>query len=123
MIGNEKGNTGENIACAYLEKNGYTIKERNYTSTYGEIDIIAEKGDYIVFVEVKLRKINARVSGAQAISASKQKKIIMTSVMYLQQLSADLQPRYDVIIITQTGSDEYRTEHLESAFDTQNIFY
>lgn len=123
MIGNEKGNLGEKIACAYLEKNGYHIKERNYISAFGEIDIIAQKGGFIVFAEVKLRKKNSRVSGFESVSFSKQRKIIQTSALYLQEISLDLQPRYDVISITSHRDGEFSVEHIENAFDTQNIFY
>ena len=123
MIGNEKGNFGENIACAYLEKNGYVILERNYHSRYGEIDIIASKGDYIAFVEVKLRKKNSRVSAKESVSFSKQKKIVLTSVLYLQEKNVDFQPRYDVVAVTPCSDDEFSIEHIKAAFDTQNIFY
>ena len=123
MIGNEKGNLGEKIACAYLEKHGYHIKERNYISAFGEIDIIAQKGGFIVFAEVKLRKNNSRVSGFESVSFSKQRKIIQTSALYLQEISSDLQPRYDVISITSHRDGEFSVEHIENAFDTQNIFY
>lgn len=123
MIGNKKGNDGENIASAFLEKKGYIIKAKNYHSRYGEIDIIAEKGDYIIFVEVKLRKKNSRVNGLESVSPSKQKKIIETSVMFLQENPTSLQPRYDVVSITDLGDGTYKTEHIENAFDTQNLFY
>ena len=123
MIGNEKGNLGEKIACAYLEKNGYHIKERNYIRAFGEIDIIAQKGGFIIFAEVKLRKKNSRVNGFEAVSLSKQRKIIQTSALYLQEISSDLQPRYDVISITSHRDGEFSVEHIENAFDTQNIFY
>lgn len=123
MTGNEKGNCGENIAAAYLIKNGYSVIGNNYHSRYGEIDIIAEKGDYIIFVEVKLRKKNSRVNAFESVSLSKQKKIIETSVIYLQENPTSLQPRYDVVSITDFGDGTYKTEHIENAFDTQNLFY
>jgi putative endonuclease len=47
------GNLGEDIACTYLEKKGYTIVDRNYLKKYGEIDIVASQGRIIHFVEVK----------------------------------------------------------------------
>lgn len=54
----ETGKEGEDIACGYLLKNGYKLIERNYREYYGEIDIIAiNKGDSLVFVEVKTLKI------------------------------------------------------------------
>lgn len=123
MIGNEKGNCGENIAAAYLEKNGYSIDARNYHSSYGEIDIVAQKDEFIVFAEVKLRKRNSRVNGFESVSKSKQKKIIMTSAVYLQNFQSDLQPRYDVLSVKDFENGEFSVEHIENAFDTQDIFY
>lgn len=123
MIGNEKGNCGENIAAAYLEKNGYSIVARNYHSSYGEIDIVAQKDEFIVFAEVKLRKRNSRVNGFESVSKSKQKKIIVTSAVYLQNFQLDLQPRYDVISVKDFENGEFSVEHIENAFDTQDIFY
>jgi putative endonuclease len=47
------GQIGEDCACEYLEKNGYRVIERNYLKKWGEIDIIAKKGQKIHFIEVK----------------------------------------------------------------------
>ena len=56
------GKACEGAACDYLLKKGYKIKERNFTVKGGEIDIVAEDGDYIVFVEVKARRQGYDVS-------------------------------------------------------------
>ena len=50
------GNFGENSACTFLKHHGYRIIDRNYSNRNGEIDVIARKGSYVVFVEVKTRK-------------------------------------------------------------------
>ena len=50
------GNYGETLACEHLEKNGYLVLERNFHSRHGEIDIIARKDEYLVFIEVKTRR-------------------------------------------------------------------
>ena len=47
------GELGENVACKFLMKHGFTVLERNYTKKWGEIDIIAQKGEKIYFTEVK----------------------------------------------------------------------
>ncbi len=52
------GELGEDVACKYLEKNGFSILERNYTKKWGEIDIIAQKDDVLYFVEVKSKSVS-----------------------------------------------------------------
>ena len=52
------GELGENIACNFLIKHGYSIKERNYTRKWGEIDIIAEKDNKLYFYEVKSKSVH-----------------------------------------------------------------
>lgn len=47
------GDLGEEIVCKFLEKKGYVVRERNYWKPWGEIDIVAEKGDFLSFIEVK----------------------------------------------------------------------
>ena len=49
----QKGDIGEKFTERYLKKSGYKILERNYRQKCGEIDIIAQKGEYIIFTEVK----------------------------------------------------------------------
>jgi putative endonuclease len=49
----KRGDIGEEVACKYLEKKGYKVLERNYWKPWGEIDIVAEKPDFISFIEVK----------------------------------------------------------------------
>ena len=78
MTKREVGNLGENYTCAYLVKRGWRIVSRNFQKRTGEIDIIAENGDIIAFVEVKARVWNSLVRGTEAVTRSKQVKIIKT---------------------------------------------
>ncbi|MBP5618294.1 MAG: YraN family protein, partial [Clostridia bacterium] len=57
------GERGEKLAARYLRRKGYRILERNFQTRFGEIDLIARKGDQLVFVEVKTRAPGAPVSG------------------------------------------------------------
>lgn len=52
------GELGEGVACTFFEKQGYSILERNYTKKWGEIDIIAEKGNILYFIEVKSKSVS-----------------------------------------------------------------
>lgn len=117
----KKGDGGENFACKLLEKKGYTIKDRNYHSRYGEIDIIAQKGELLVFAEVKLRKSGSAVSGAESVTPAKQRKIVLTSYCYLQLTEGSFQPRYDVIALTEKNGEIIRAEHIPGAFTAEVV--
>lgn len=92
----EIGRLGEKKAQIYLFKNGYKIIETNFHSRRGEIDIIAQKGDVIAFVEVKTRANNSLIDPVEAVDKTKAKKIIVTAQKYLTDKNIDLQPRFDV---------------------------
>ena len=79
----KRGRLGEEAVCGWLLSEGCTIAARNYSAPpYGEIDIVAEKDGITAFVEVKTRKEGARVSGAAAVTPSKQKKLILAASQY-----------------------------------------
>ena len=111
------GKKGEKLACKFLISKGYKIVFRNYYSMYGEIDIIAEKEKYIVFVEVKTRKENSFLRGTFAVDRNKQKRIVKTAMMYLGSVNCELQPRFDVIEIINTGfNKQVKINHIKNAF-------
>lgn len=104
------GNKAEDKAVHFLEAIGYKILQRNFYSRYGEIDIIAEDEDMIVFVEVKYRVNNSFGSPLDSISPKKIRSICKTAGFYLK--SREVSARFDVISIVK---DEI--EHLVNAFD------
>lgn len=118
------GKKGEDVAVSYVESNGYKILNRNYHSPYGEIDIIAEKENYIVFFEVKTRKINTEFTAFEAVDTFKQKKIIKTAMIYLTENNTTLQPRFDVIAVYFDGDFCVMKEinHIKNAFDGVDFF-
>ena len=117
MKKNNMGEIGEIKAADFLKEHKYKIHSVNYHSRFGEIDIIATNSEYIVFVEVKLRKQNSLYSAIEAISFSKQQKIIKTAEIFLSENILDLQPRFDVIAITTNSKNEILDiEHLENVF-------
>lgn len=93
---NKTGVWGEIYAARYLRDNDYEIITANYRSRLGEIDIIAKKGKFICFVEVKARGENAISEPKEAVDTAKQEKIIATSKLFLKNHSVSLQPRFDV---------------------------
>lgn len=92
----ETGKLGENYTVEYLLKNGYIIKERNFYAKCGEIDIIAQKGGVIAFVEVKSRRKNPFGRPCDAVTKAKQIKILKTAAQYIAFTKTALQPRFDV---------------------------
>lgn len=107
-----KGEAGERMACDYLKRKGYKVVTRNFYNRLGEIDIICENGEYLVFVEVKLRSAGAHVTGREAVTAAKQRRIIKTAMIFMQSYPTNLQPRFDVIEVS--GN---QLTHIENAFD------
>ena len=77
------GNIGEDIATRYLERLGYRILERNFRCKLGEIDIIAQDKNEIVFIEVKTRKILSYGDPADSVNEPKQKHIYKAAEYYL----------------------------------------
>ncbi|MBR1779706.1 MAG: YraN family protein [Clostridia bacterium] len=84
----------------FLAKKGMQILERNYHSKYGEVDIIAKDKEYIIFIEVKTRRIDTISKPVESVDKIKQRKILKTAMAYLQACKyTDLQPRFDIIEI------------------------
>ena len=119
----EIGNKGEDAACEWLLKNGFTVLERNFTIRGGELDIIAQENDYLVFVEVKTRKSGSMVSGAEAVDRKKQTCIVKAAAQYIytHPEQAELQPRFDVAeILTEQGVPR-KIRYTRNAFDTTGM--
>ena len=97
----EKGKEYEDKAAVFLEQNGYKIIERNFMVKSGEIDIIAEDGDTVCFVEVKYRKNLEFGFPGEAINLNKQKIIIKTSQLFIKKnkYNFDKNYRFDVVLI------------------------
>jgi len=115
------GAWGENEAASFLMEKGITVLEKNYHSKYGEIDIIAKDDKYIIFCEVKTRKVGGFLKPAEAVDDKKQKKILKTATVYLQlHEEINLQPRFDVLeVIYEDIKHENKIKsvnHIENAF-------
>ncbi len=120
-----KGRLGEDAVCCELEKRGHTINARNYHKRTGEIDIISSVDDYIVFTEVKTRKLGSMVSGLEAVDFKKQTKIIRTSDIYLTENPCERWVRYDVaeVWLTRGKNPEIvRIDICEDAFTADGIY-
>ena len=93
------GRFGEAAAADHLRKKGYTVLGLNYRTRLGEIDVIASKGKYLAFVEVKLRRDDSFAEAREFVTAAKQKRLIAAAEQWLAQNETELQPRFDVMEI------------------------
>lgn len=112
---NELGKQGENLATKHLLQKGYHILERNFTFKKAEIDIIAQKDNEIVVVEVKTRNSDFFGDPQSFVSRAKIKLLVKAADEYLVSNKIDLEVRFDIIAILKNSSEE-RIEHFENAF-------
>ncbi|MBN1994726.1 MAG: YraN family protein [Anaerolineae bacterium] len=109
------GRQGEEIAAAYLMERGYHILQRNWSCPTGELDIIVEGGDTLVFVEVRTRRGNRFGPAEESITPAKQARLIELAQTYLQEtVSAHTSWRIDVVAV-QLGLGLPRINHIENA--------
>ena len=109
------GDLGENIAKDFLLEKNYSILEMNFTTRIGEIDIIAQIGNIVVFVEVKTRKSLKYGRPAEAVNHRKMQKIIKVAETYIVYKSrGNKQYRFDVIEVLLGEKTEIN--HIEDAF-------
>jgi putative endonuclease len=112
----KKGTIGENFAVDFLQKKGYRILQRNYRFEHGEIDIIAEDGNVLVFVEVKARRSKEFGEPEDAVTPRKREKIRSTANGYLFENNIeDKECRFDVIAVDYQD-DRTEIRHIKDAF-------
>ena len=94
------GELGERLAAEHLTEKGYRIRERNFRTAAGEIDIVAEAGGVVAFVEVRCRRGSSMGTAAESLSAAKQRRMVEMAKAY-GQARDDLpeQWRIDLIAI------------------------
>lgn len=121
----ETGRIGEDAVCEYLTDRGYSIAARNFRIKGGEIDIIAQNGDYIAFVEVKSRKPGSMTTGFEAVNKRKRGLIIKTAAEYCRRNPNLLQPRFDVAQVMIDSGNILGIDYIENAYDTtgHDFFY
>jgi putative endonuclease len=108
----------EQRAVNYLIEQKYTIITQNYSSQYGEIDIIAGKNDLLVVVEVKYREQTEFGEPEVSVNKSKQSKIIKTALMYVKEHNIKNRSiRFDVISVTPD-----KINHIENAFISKTFY-
>jgi len=110
----ELGEQGELLASEYLVKNGYEILEKNYRYKKSEIDIIALKKNWLVFVEVKMRKNADYGYPEEFVDEKKEEMVQLGAVNYMEEINWQGNVRYDIVAIIKKRIPEIM--HIEDAF-------
>ena len=111
-----QGNEGESLAAEYLRTHGFRIVERNYRFQRGEIDIVAEEGPELVFIEVKARYSRTFGPPEDAVTPQKQKQLLSVAEGYLFEHRIDGKPcRFDVVAI-EFHDQKPEIRHIRNAF-------
>lgn len=117
-IKKKRGRKGEDLACEFLKKNGYSIVERNFRCKTGEIDIVATDGEHLCFTEVKARTRVDYGMPREAVDHRKQQKLLRCAQFYLKLhpgYAEVLTPRMDIVEILYREEGTY-ARHTPNAF-------
>jgi len=111
------GEVGERLAAQHLVAKGYRIRERNFRTREGEIDIIAQHGDMLAFVEVRCRSGNAMGTAGESLTPAKQRRMVGLAEAYGQRRDGlPERRRIDVIALDfGAGGRLLSLEHIEGA--------
>ncbi|MEM7108946.1 MAG: YraN family protein [Bacteroidota bacterium] len=115
MNKNQLGKEGEKLAADHLKQSGYKVLESNWRFKRSEIDLICEKGNLLVFVEVKTRSYVAFGQPEDSVDEKKAAKVIEGAEEYIFQTNWNKDIRFDIISIVING-DQRKLLHLEDAF-------
>ncbi|EFO81591.1 hypothetical protein OSCT_0607 [Oscillochloris trichoides DG-6] len=116
------GDFGEAAAHAYLLRQGYRILARNWRCSRGELDLVAQDGDQIVFVEVRTRRSSGPISPEESITPTKRQRLLRLAMIYLDQsdLPSTSACRIDLIAVEVDRQGRVaRLDHLISAVEEE----
>lgn len=112
---NASGVEAERWAAAYLQRQGLRLVAQNYRSRYGELDLIMQDGDTLVFVEVRQRGSAAFGGASASIDRHKQQRLIRTAQHYLSGLARTPPCRFDAVLMDDAGG--HNAQWLRNAFE------
>lgn len=107
----EVGILGEKIAVDYLSKQGYRVLETNFRCREGEIDIVAKKDDFLVFVEVRTRRSTSFVTPEESVTPSKIERLITLGQTYIES-HQDLPPSWRIDVVAVELTPEARVSRI-----------
>lgn len=105
------GRKGESLAVKYLKRNGYKILKRNYVNPFGEVDIIAQKGNTVAFIEVKTRLSDVFGAPSEAVNYKRKQRYIAAAKYFFYERDIDCTVRFDIIEVYRG-----KINHIENAF-------
>ena len=105
------GKLGEKNARRFLKRQGWKIVEKNYVNPFGEVDIIARKGEVLAFIEVKTRLSDTYGSPSEAVTPARQRKYIQAAKFYFAGREINCTVRFDIIEVFNG-----EINHIENAF-------
>ena len=111
------GQKGESLAVKFLETRGYKIISKNFKTSLGEIDIIAQDGDTVVFIEVKTRANDSFGYPFEAVHSRKRRKLRDLALLYLKKKGKEFPVRFDVLSIMCNKDGIGEIEHIKDAFE------
>ncbi len=116
--GRELGRRGEEFAAAYLTGRGYRVLAVNYRKKFGELDIVAEEGGEIVFVEVKTRSSARFGHPLESVTAAKKQRMVRAAHAWLADNRCQDRPcRFDAVAVTVAPDGGFQAELVRDAFD------
>ena len=107
-INQSRGRKAEELACAHLQSQGLLLAARNYRSPFGEIDLVMQERNTLVFVEVRYRSNAEFGTPAETVDRRKQARLRATADYYLQNTprASKKACRFDIVAITGDGKDD-----------------
>ncbi len=105
------GRRGESKARRYLKRRGWKIVEKNFKNPFGEVDVIAKKGDTLAFIEVKTRLSDEYGAPSEAVGADRRRRYIQAAKYYFTNRPVDCTVRFDIIEILNG-----KVNHIENAY-------
>ena len=118
---NDLGRWGEMIARRFLILHDYNIRSFDWRDGHHELDIVAEKLGFLIFVEVKTRSSDRFGQPEEAIDRDKVRYLKMAADAYMMREKVDMPCRFDVISIVREG-DAYRLRHIKDAIHADNWY-
>ncbi len=110
----ERGQRGEQIAFDFLQREGWTILERNWRFSRAEVDLIAKEGDVLVFVEVKTRHSDVHGAPELAVNEKKEALLLDAAQVYMAQIGHEWEIRFDIISVIL--HPKVQIQHFKDAF-------